>query len=510
MVINEITLILSLRYAFMWPCKARSWESRVNSTCPDSYFRRMSFGPRYGKWTLVVPAVFALAWVSVVGYQGLNGQDAHDYYRIAQGWQAYFVDEGERPIMAEHPHGYPILGAVLGFLVGPLWALRIISVVSFVGLVLILHRMLRRNGVEGEVAQAYILLGVALSPFLLRYALTTMSDVLAIAFTTAAFGLAIAWMRDRVSAALLGMIGFLALALSVRIAVAPIAALLLMYILGERVVARIAPRTLAIIWTITLVAGSITVTALQQNGTLLGTPLAEWTPLNWFRRDLHSDDGVLHYMVPNILYACGVIIHPGHFTIGLLVVPFFRWKDLADPLTRLAGVLLCGYLLFIAGMPFQNDRVLLLALPFTVVLFHQAFLRAYGVLGARTSKPGIVVVVLAVVQCALFVRAMVPFIRQAQVERDLSALALQLSPQHLYTHGMGAALHTYCPGVPVTELWYTEIDDFDHGAVLVVHPENLAAQWAGHFPAINWDNARTAGAIPVFQRSDGWVIARVP
>ena len=470
----------------------------------------MSFGPRYGKWILVVPSVVALAWVSVVGYQGLNGQDAHDYYRIAQGWQAYFVDEGERPIMAEHPHGYPILGAVLGFLVGPLWALRILSVLAFVGLVLITHRLLRRYGVDDKVAQAYILLGLVLSPFLLRYALTTMSDVLAIALTTAAFGCAIAWMRDRGSVALLGVVGFLTLALTVRLAVAPVAALLLIYALGERAVARMAPRILVIISTISLVAGSIVIATLQQNGTLVGTPLAEWTPLNWFRRDLHSDDGVLHYMFPNILYASGVIIHPGHFTIGLLVVPFFRWKDLADPITRSAAVLLGGYLLFVAGMPFQNDRVLLLALPFTVVLFHQAFVRCYGALRRRGLKPAIVVMAMACVQCALFVRAMLPFMWQAQVERDLSALALQLAPQHLYTHGMGAALHTYCPGVPVTEFWYTEIDTFEHGAVLVVHPENLAEQWSGHFPAINWDNARTAGATPVFQRSDGWVIARVP
>lgn len=470
----------------------------------------MSFAPRYGNWLLLVPIVVAFTWVGLAGYQGLNGQDAHDYYRIARAWQAYMVDGGARPIMAEHPHGYPMLGAVLGLVMGPLWALRIISVLAFFGVVLILDRSLRRHGADGGVSRAYVLLGIALSPFLLRYALTTMSDVLALTLTTAAFFSAVNWIRDRGYSALSGMIVYLALALFVRLAVAPIAVLLLLYVAGERAAARIAPRTLAISALIAVVAGCIIVAALQRNGDLVGTPLAEWTALNWFRRDLVSDDGVLHYMFPNILYALGVVIHPGQFTIGLLVVPFFRWEDLKDPATRLAAILLGGYLLFVAGMPFQNDRVLLLALPFTVVLFHLAFQRAYRAVRASMIKPVLLLLVLGCVQCALFVRAMVPFIHQARVEKELSALADQLSPDHLYSHGMGAALSTYCPDVPVTELWYAEIDTFERGAVIVVHPERLEAQWAGHFPAINWEKARRAGALPVFQRPDGWVIARVP
>lgn len=469
----------------------------------------MSFAPRYGVWPLLVPIVVAFTWVSVSGYQGLNGQDAHDYYRIARAWQAYLVEGGERPIMAEHPHGYPILGAVFGLVVGPLWALRIISVLAFAGVVIILDRSLR-HGEGGAISRTYLLFGIALSPFLLRYALTTMSDVLALVFTTAAFCSALTWIRDRGYAALIGMVGFLALALSVRLAVAPIAVLLVLFVAGERAAARIGPRMVAIISFIAVVAVSILAAAMQRNGVLLGTPLAEWTPLNLFRRDLISDDGVLHYMFPNILYALGVVIHPGQFTIGLFVIPFFRWNDLKDPPTRLAAILLGGYLLFVAGMPFQNDRVLLLALPFTVVLFHLAFLRAYGALRASFTRPGMLLLVVACVQCALFVRAMVPFIHQARVEKELSALANQLSPHHLYSHGMGAALSTYCPDVPVTELWYAEIDTFERGAVIVVHPEGLAAQWTGRFPAINWEKARRAGAIPVFQRHDGWVIARVP
>lgn len=469
----------------------------------------MASGHRYGEWILLVPAAVGLAWVASLGYQGLNGQDAHDYLRIARAWQSFF-EGGQRPLMAEHPHGYPLLAALLGYLVGPLWALRIISIVAFVTMAVMLHRLLRDHASDGPVARSLAFLGIALSPFLLRYALTTMSDVLALAFTTAAFSAALTWMRTRGSRSLVAVILWLSLALFVRLAVAPIAMLLLTQLVLVRNRVRIGPRTLAIAVTGIVVAGSVLIAMWQQDGKLAGTPLAEWSPLNWFRRTLRSDDGVLHYMFPNILYAFGVVIHPGHFTVGLLILPFFRWKDLSDPCTRSAAVLLVGYLLFVAGMPFQNDRVLLLALPFTVVVFRHAFARAWAALQGRGYRPLLAVMVLALLQGALFIRAMLPFIRQAQVERELSAFALELAPSHLYTHGMGAALNTYCPGVPVTELWYARIDRFDHGAVLVVHPANLAEQWSGLFPAINWSTAQEAGAVTVHHRADGWVIARVP
>ncbi|MGV3637175.1 MAG: hypothetical protein ACO1NQ_05960, partial [Flavobacteriales bacterium] len=316
----------------------------------------MAPGHRYGEWILLVPAAVGLAWVASLGYQGLNGQDAHDHLRIAQGWQSFFAG-GERPVMAEHPHGYPFLAALLGYVVGPLWGLRIISIVAFTAMAFTVYRILRDHGSDGRVARCLAFLGVALSPFLLRYALTTMSDVLALALTTAAFSAALTWMRTRAAKSLVAVIVWLSLALFVRLAVAPIAMLLLTHLALKASGVRIGPRTRAFAVTGIVVAGCAIIALLQQDGALAGTPLAEWSPLNWFRRTLRSDDGVLHYMFPNILYALGVVIHPGHFTLGLLILPFFRWKDFSDAVTRLAAVLLVGYLLFVAGMPFQNDRV---------------------------------------------------------------------------------------------------------------------------------------------------------
>ncbi len=468
----------------------------------------------YQWWMLFVPAALAMVWVSAMGYQGLNGQDSHDYLQIAKAWLAWLVG-GERPLMVEHPHGYPIIGAMLGQLIGPLLALRIISLVGFLALIrvmlLLFKGEVRVEECTGrDVSFWFTMLGVSLAPFMLRYAMTTMSDVPAVALVTFAFYALVRWQSTRKPRWLFGMVAALVCALTVRLAVAPIAAVMSGLVLATWAKPNVSTRTFAILVALLGIGAMVLVEALRQHGHLQATPLAEWSPLNWLRRELHSDDGTLNYMFPNLVYALGVCVHPGQFPLGLILLPFFRWRDLRSTLGRLASVVALGYVLFVAGMPFQNDRVMLLAQPLVVMIFFPAFSRAWVWLSERMAKPWLVSSCLVVLQIALFVRATVPFIRQAEVERSLANYLEQLRPGHVYTHGMGAALRTYLPRTVITELWYGELAEIEPGSFIVVHPANLEEQWAGLPAHSNWKKLQAHGAMAVLQRSDGWLIARLP
>jgi hypothetical protein len=144
-----------------------------------------------------------------------------------------------------------------------------------------------------------------------------------------------------------------------------------------------------------------------------GTPLADWTPVNLFRRELHSDDGVLRYPLPNVVRLFAVFVHPGFLPLGVLLILFVRKSDLQGALQRATAAMLITYLLFVGSMPFQNDRVLLLAQPFAAFLLYPAFLRLWAKVVATTRYSTSVLVVVVALQAALFVRAMAPFIRNA-------------------------------------------------------------------------------------------------
>lgn len=461
------------------------------------------------RWWLLLPVAIAFAWVSAAGYQGLNGQDAHDYLHLAETWRAWAGGD-ERPVMVEHPHGYPMLGALLGTLMGTLLAMRIIPLLAWMGIVWLMHRVLRRTTKDERGLAVYVLLGVSLAPFLLRQAMTVMSDVPALFLIVAAFASYIRWREAGGSRMLLWMSIALGACLTIRTAAAPVVITMVLLMVFDLMQRWAGPRTTRILLVLFAIAVVITGWVLRSKAMLHDGPLAEWSPLNWFRRELRSDDGVLSYTLPNLVYVATTVVHPGQFPLGIILLPFFRKTHLNDPLVRPATIILLAYLLFVAGLPFQNDRVLLVAQPFVVIAFHRAFAEAWSWIQQRGLFRQAFVIGIAGIEAALFVRAMLPFIRQAEVEREVAATACGFGPARIYTHGMGAAFLTYCPGVPVTELWYSEIDHFDPGAFIVVRPDDLTRQWQGLPPATNWNALLGAGAFPVLQRPDGWLIARLP
>ncbi|MBK9759240.1 MAG: hypothetical protein IPO90_04500 [Flavobacteriales bacterium] len=461
-------------------------------------------------WGWVVPLIGGLVWCAIVGYQGLNGQDSHDYLRVAKSWSQWFAG-GVRPPAAEHPQAYPFAGALLGRVLGDtLLAMRVLPVAALLLLGFTLRKWLMFGAADRQGLNVFLLLMIGASPFLLRHALVAMSDLPGIALVVLTWAL---WTKAQEQRSLWWMVMCAVVALLavvVRFAAVPMVLGLLMLTWVGKAEGR-SQRMLigAGLAVVGMLCAWFLIPTAEWVGIYLRSPLADWSPMNLFRRELHSDDGVLKYLLPNGLYVLGVLLHPGFVPIGAVLLPFVRRSDLAPLAARAAAVMLAFYLLFIAGMPFQNDRVLLMAQPFAVILLYPTFLRAWSWLKQRVPRAGFVVALVAVVQLALFARALYPFMRNASVEKELAEVVNHDGATRLYTHGMGAALSNYCPTVQVTELWYTGIDDFQEGALIVVNPLELEAQWKGLNPSENWERAQAQGVRPLVERSDGWWIYRV-
>lgn len=441
------------------------------------------------------------------GFEGLLGADAHDYLRLARQWTAW-AQGGPRPVMVEHPMGYPVLGALLGGAFGAEHpALRLVTGLSWVVLVLAVRSILHRQAGPGHRAGRYALLIVGGAPFVLRYAHTVMSDVPAMAAVLVATAATLRWndgrrWPDLATAAAAG-----AMAVGLRTACAPLVLVLALtwpwgLPSGRR----------GWLWALAAIVALAGALLIAANAGLpaLRTPLQEWSVPHMLARTHTSDDGVLRYTLPNVLYVLGVFVHPGLLPAGLLVLPFVRRVDARVPAVRLALVLLAAYLLLLAGLPFQNDRVLALGQPFAAIALFPAFGRALAWVEERGAARVPVMRALALVQLLLFVRAMAPFVRQAGDERELARMVRALRPQVVYTHGMGGPLMEQVPGVAVHELWYGRIARFEPGALVVVRPAALAGQWAGLPPATNWEAAIAQGARVLWHGPDGWVVAQLP
>jgi hypothetical protein len=454
-------------------------------------------------------ALLLFAWLG--DYEGVNGQDGHDHWRLARAWMDWWRG-GARPRMAEHPHGYPFLGALVGMSgIGALAGLRVVSLGAFVVLVMMVRTIMIQ--LHGSAARAsvdrYLLVTLATCPFLLRYSTTVMSDVTAMALLWCAFWLLLHWLRDGRTVAALGCVLFGAWALWVRMAVAPV----LLVIVVALVVGPLNGRGLRLRWSgLLLVAGIVVFLAagmIDMPGGQLWVPLADWSPLNLLSRVHRSDDGELRYLLPNFIYVLKVVVHPGFLLLGPLLIMFVRRDQLRLPMGQWIGAALFMYLGFIACLPFQNDRVLLLALPFVVVLSYPAYVRLEHWLERRRVPRWIGLVPLLLAQSVLAGRAMRPFMQQARVERELAAVVNTSGASRVYTHGMGAAFFNYCPGKAITELWYEELRRMPEGSLLVVRPGDMGTQWQGLAPERNWHQAQWQGMDTVMVHPSGWLVARL-
>ncbi len=457
-------------------------------------------------WAWLLPPLLAVLWCVVEGYHGLQGQDANDYLRTARAWTAWWHG-APAPVRTEHPQGYPFLGASLGLLTGgPLVALRILSFAALLVAITVIRRTLHGSGDRVFLWAQLILL--ASGPFLLRHACTVMSDLPGIAWCVGVWAVLVRWERSRrwwlpALAAVL-----FAAAVLTRMAAVPLVLGGLATMVLHR--ARSWQR-----WALVGVgvAGLLLLAVLAEERAWVfarsDSPLAHWSPLNAFRAEHFSDDGLLRYHLPNMVYVLAVLVHPGFVPVGALVLPFFRRSDLGEAPQRIAAGMVLGYLLFIVGMPFQNDRVLLFAQPFVVVLLFPAFGRAVRWTEQRVRPVTLVLIPLVLVQLALFARAIRPFIAQERSERHWAEQVCASGAHQVYTHGMGAAIRTWCPSVAVTELWYAPIEAFEPGALMLVRPHDLREQWTGTNPWVNFQRAREQGLRVVLEGPDGWQLSEV-
>lgn len=478
------------------------WNGRIVNFAGAAMPVRLSW---FHLFTLAVPAAVALVLTAGLGFDGLYGQDAYGYVHQAAGNAA---------VGSPHPGfpgGYPAAMAALGHLTGDLaLAGRLLSLVSFIGIAWLLHFVLSlaHPALERGSITAYVLLGITFSPFLLRSSQVVMSDTWCAVLLMAGFVGVLHVQEEARSRWVAWTVLFLAGACWVRFAAAPVAIVLSVAMVracvrGSRVGA-LWPLAIAVSALVLLVISDPSAAGLQHPW------LRDWSPLNAFRRNFDTADGHAHYTLPNVLHVCKVVVHPGFFTLGPLLLLFFRWRDRKVPAAGLALACLLAYVVFLMGPPYQNERFLLLAVPFVAVALFPAYLRFRTALEARGRDPVLLLSAVAALQLALFVPAMNGLVKHNRVERRLAQSVNDRPEQVLYCFSVSEALRIRCPERRVIELWGAPVDRFEPGALVIFNPRAFAAQWSGMDPMLNWQRVLDQGATPVQEWPDGWIVARVP
>lgn len=471
---------------------------------------------KFPGWTvafLTLGILFLLRWWS--DFHGLYGQDSYAYVTYgSQYWAWWEGSNAPKPFF--WPEGYPALGELINRVTQDV--ISGYQLLSAASLALVAGAMTTLACRFLPVTWSMFLgfLTIAVSPYLIRSGLACMSDALGVALVALSMLAATRYREEEKGKWLFLLVILVPLAILVRYPVALLCGGILLFAL---------PQALRKKHYLHLAAGlacAVAIAWFHFRRPDAGLPshhfLETWSPGNWFRREFVMQDGSFQYALPNLVYAFAPFAHPGYLGVLGLTLPIalLRWPKLSLS-TRQYLILAVVYMLFIAGIPFQNSRFLIPVLPllFLLLVQHERLWKL-PIFKRPVLALGVTVVVLAG-NMMLVQRANQSQWASSQFDRQLAAVVFEEDPQaKLFTFGKTGAMRYYGgDAAEVHDLWDEAITaeawKQEHtptaGNLVLFNETAFSTQWAGKSPMVNWQQLKDQfDWVKITNFEGGWTL----
>lgn len=437
-----------------------------------------------------------LVFVWVTQFNGLYGQDSYEYLRYTKQLVG-FVKTGVNPGDYFYPMLYPVIGTIISFLFSLPFALQLVSILSLIISAIYLYKILvLLYRTEKKSTMQYIFLFFLLSPYMLRGSIVVMSDSLAIVCVVASYYYFEQYIRTTVNKYFLELVFFFAAAISTRYAAFVVLIPFMLIAVAVFFKNFSEGLTWGKILTLLLSLGIIGIIFLPhlliRSHLLFGFIhhewLMTWSPFNFFLNQFNTSDGFSSYLFYNIIFVFFNVIHPAFCFAGiflLISLKIMGGKNLNIPL--IISVLL--YSLFLAGIPFQNMRFLLLSFPFVLILLSQGYEYIRQILIVKRvwsyCLAGIVII-----QLCLFYRVFIPFYNDNKIERNIAGRMLRYPKKTLLTFGIDQALKSYGFNgkiLNMNELRMDTMKRLDTNLLVLFNPGIFSQTWKDRNPMLNWE-----------------------
>ncbi len=454
-------------------------------------------------WFLVL-----LCTIFISDYDGLYGQDSNEYYRYFQritSFIRYQADPGDY----FWPVHYPLAGALLRTITTLDASLQLISMISSAAVVGLLSLFLMRQfpGREPEII-FYVAVFMACSPFFFRFSVSCMSDVMAIA---GACGSAyLAWKNSvrRTRITFFGSLFFAGMAVFTRFAMFPLLCPLVVYLVALNLKSlRLVDFATALILLLIPICIHIYFKEERSAEILQHSILGDWSFANYFKRIFLIDEGRLEYKLPNIAAVLLFLVLLGLVFFGF----FFLLYAIFDIIKKsflfflLFGIVIVLYILFVAGLNYQNERYLVPLVPFYLVFCFPFYLSIVARLFGNRKRLMAFGLIILVIQLGLTARAFYPFLKLNQLEHKLAEAVIERNPGVVYTFGAEGTLVNRGYKGEVVSMFEAKLDTVDLNAMLLFNLKNNWAQWAGKNPMNNyWYLVQHGNPRLITTIGDGW------
>jgi len=269
---------------------------------------------------LLSPVLLFIFVYTIIGFNGLYGQDSHEYYRYSRGVLNFFKT-GNLPGDYFWPVYYPIFGAIIGLVLDNLVSLQLISILSLSGSLFFLFRIMNEIFGNNKNLTLYLLITFFLSPYVLRSSVVVMADLMTVFFITASFYFFIDYLHKTEVKQISFFSIFFTLAVLTRYAAAVvlmIPALIVIYhiIKNGKFFHLLVPVVIALI----LSTPHILIRESKVTEFLGHSWLQEWSVTNFFKNTFITVEGTQHYRFVNLLNSFSSVFYPTYLVFGIVLI----------------------------------------------------------------------------------------------------------------------------------------------------------------------------------------------
>lgn len=452
---------------------------------------------------LLLPLTFAAClWTQ---FNGLYGQEPHDLFRYMSSLFEYLVG-GTAPISQNTPVLYPLLGSIVSLVIPDLYSLQFVSLAAAGICYISFCKLLNSLYPEGTQRQRYAFLVLFLSPLFFRSALVALPDMLSMALLVWAYLAHHHWQKTKSSRSMIISICMAILAAQTRYSV-----VLLFLPLFPMMWNAIKTRFSLFLITIFAMLMTFTPTIFlkgQDSFDFILNPLLEnWSLLNLFRNHFEIGSNQFHYTLPNILYALSIVLHPAYCIIGIVFIIYSIKTGIKLP--KLWLVSLGLFLIFIAGLPTQELRLLLPAFPIVLLGLYPAYERLMFQFKSRNLR--VVVYMLAmIVQIALSFKVISPVFNYQQEELIIANALKKISPATVNTFAIDGALRTYDVPHEIVNMWSSSFPMYNNSDLILFNEKRFAELYKDAAPVKNFEHLLNHGQLNrIAIYPNGWELFRM-
>jgi 4-amino-4-deoxy-L-arabinose transferase-like glycosyltransferase len=453
-----------------------------------------------------------LLFNSISGFDGLYGQDSFEYLRYSRALHQFFIS-GALPGNFWWPPFYAALGAVFSFILNDILSLQFVSFAGYGLAIFFLEKIFVRLYPDNrQDLRLYVLLFFCLSPFLMRYASTVMSETLCIAFITGFYYYYLLYLDSKNLKHLILMAVLGCAAVNTRF---PAAVVILIPVIHAFILFMKNFKPVSLIY-ILLIGLAIFIPDfllhLFNSNPISDQPhFINWSFMNYFHRSFSTTDGLLSYPLPNIIYVFSSLAHPGFIFTGGIMVILFRIMTVKRPFFLITGASILLYALFLAGLTFQNDRVLLLTFPLILIIFSGTYFKISSYLKVKTgSWLKVTAILVIIIQIGLFYKAYRPFYENNRIIKTVTSEVLKYPGKKIYTFGIDMALKAYGADNEIINMWESRIPEFEPGSLVLFNYNAFLSQWKGLNPILNWDAVNGAHNLKSLENfPGGWELYEI-